>query len=192
MHPKIAPQPPEEWPEDVRTILSTTQGDEATPRGHWNIFSTLARNPRLLLALMPLGDYVFDEAQLGFEDRELLILRTGFNCRSSYELAHHLSIATAGGVSRATVERVMEGPDADGWSDRQRLILLAADELHVQSRVSDATWAGLEGHLDEAQLIELTVLAGFYHAVCYLLNSAGVEVEPELERLEPQTGVNSG
>ena len=185
--PKIAPQPPAEWAEDVRDILAATQGDDPEPKGHWNVFSTLAHNPGLFLALMPLGDYIFTGSRLGFEDRELLILRTGVNCRSPYELAHHLSIAIRGGMDRATVERVKEGPGAAGWSDRQRLILTASDELHLQSRLSDATWSGLREHLDDAQLLEVTIFVGFYHAIASFLNSVGVEVEPELERFDLPT-----
>jgi 4-carboxymuconolactone decarboxylase len=191
-HPKIAPQQPAEWADDVRSILTATQGDDPVPKGHWNVFATLAHNPGLFLALAPISDYVFTGSRLEFEDRELLILRTGVNCRSPYELAHHLEIATRGGIDRATVERVKEGPGAAGWSDRQRLILMAADELHLQSQLSDATWSGLREHLDEAQLIEVTIFVGFYHAIASFLNSVGVEVEPELERLDLPAPAGSG
>ena len=57
------------------------------------------------------------------------------------------------------------------------MLLTAADELHDQSRISDATWAALAARYDEKQLIELPILVGQYHLVAFALNSLGVQVE---------------
>jgi hypothetical protein len=62
-------------------------------------------------------------------------------------------------------------------------LLRAADELHSDARISDATWEGLARELDEPQLIELPILVGQYHLVAFALNSLGVQPEPGLEPL---------
>jgi 4-carboxymuconolactone decarboxylase len=77
------------------------------------------------------------------------------------------------------IQRVVDGPDAPGWNERQSALLRAADELHEQARLGDDTWAALARHYDERQLIEVCMVVGQYHLVAFVLNSLGVEVEED-------------
>jgi 4-carboxymuconolactone decarboxylase len=179
--PRIPPQPPDEWAADVRSVLSADRPGSFR-LGDLNIFRTLARHPALFKTWLPFGGYLLS-GTLPFADRELLILRTGYNCRSPYEWGQHVRISLDGGMDRQVIDRVSAGPDAPGWDERQKLLLRAADELHADARISDATWAGLARHLGEQQLIELPMLVGQYHLVAFTLNSLGVQPEPGLEPL---------
>jgi 4-carboxymuconolactone decarboxylase len=59
-------------------------------------------------------------------------------------------------------------------------LLRAADELHVTSTVSDATWSALATRFTTEQLIELLMLVGHYHLVAMTLNALGVELDDGL------------
>jgi alkylhydroperoxidase family enzyme len=180
--PRIPPQPAEDWAPEVRPMLTADLGER--PRlGELNIFTTLARHPDLLNAWMPFASYMLIRARLPFADRELLILRTGYNCRSAYEWGQHVRIALAGGLGRDVIDRIPAGPPASGWDDRQAHLLRAADELHADARISEETWQGLATHLDERQLMEVAILVGQYHLVAFALNSLGVQPEDGLEPL---------
>ena len=63
-------------------------------------------------------------------DRELLILRAGFNCGSDYEWGRTSRLAEKLGIAREEIDRVAAGLDADGWSAADAALLRAADELH--------------------------------------------------------------
>lgn len=184
---RIAPLPPEAWSDEVRAILTAELGPEsplgAAQLGELNLFTTVARHSRPFKSWLALGRQLVVRAALPFADRELAILRIGWLCRSPYEWGQHVRIAAAGGIPRAIVDRVPSGPGADGWDDRQRLLLHAVDELHADSRISDTTWEGLSGHLDEQQLIELPMLVGYYHLVAFTLGSLAIQPEPGLEPL---------
>ena len=110
-------------------------------------------------------------------ERELLILRTGWNCRSAYEYGQHVLIGLRSGLAQEEIDRVPAGPDAPGWSADDAALLRAADELHADNRIGDGTWAALAARLDEQQLIEVCMLVGQYHLVAFTLNSLGVEPE---------------
>ena len=71
-----------------------------------------------------------------------------------------MRIARATGVTDNEIERVQASPDAPGWSAADTLLLQAADELHADACITDATWARLAVHYDERQMIELS-LQGF-------------------------------
>jgi len=172
--PRIAPLAPEEQDEQTRELLGgvAPQGFQAS-----NIFATLVRHPGLFRKWLPFGGKLLS-GKLPIRDRELLILRTGWRCRSVYEWGQHTLIGRQAGITDDELRRIQEGPDAPGWSPADATLLRAADELHDDSCISDATWAALARHYDERQLIELPMLVGHYHLVAYALNSLGVQREP--------------
>ncbi|GAA0896893.1 carboxymuconolactone decarboxylase family protein [Virgisporangium aurantiacum] len=190
--PRVAPAPPAEWPDRVRAILTANLGAEsplgAARLGDLNLFTTVARHHQLFPAWMRFADQLLRHGSLPFRDREVAILRVAYHCRVAYEWGHHVKIALAGGLDPATVARVVDGPAADGWDNRSRLLVTAVDELHFDARISGPTWSGLRGHLETTQLIELPVLVGHYTLLAYTINSLGIQPEPGLSPLPQPTG----
>jgi 4-carboxymuconolactone decarboxylase len=181
--PRLPPLPESEWQDDLRRILEARPPGLTGRLGDNNIFSTFARHGALLRAWLPFGGFLLGGGVLPARERELLILRTGYNCRSPYEWGQHVRISEGLGIDREEILRVAEGPDADGWSQADAALLRAADELHEHSKISDGTWAQLAESHDERYLIELTMLVGHYHLVAFTLNSLEVELDEGLEGL---------
>jgi len=181
--PRIPPLPPDEWDGDIKRILEAVPAGIEGNLGENNIFPTFARHPDLFRAWLRFAGYLLTSGKLSGPERELLILRTALNCRSDYEWGQHVRISLAGGIDRETIDRVLEGPDADGWSPHEAALLRAADELHESSRISDETWEALAETYDTERLIEATMLVGHYHMVAFALNTFGVELDEGLEPL---------
>lgn len=150
------------------------------------IFGTLARHPKLLASWLPFGGRLLAGGSLERRATELVILRTAYNMGNEYEWGQHVQISTGLGIDRATIERVVIGPTAEGWSPFEALLMRATDELHVERYLTDATWAALAEHLNEMQLIELCFLVGQYEMLAMFLRTAGVQLEPGKEKL-PQS-----
>lgn len=142
-----------------------------------NIFTTLVRHPGLFEKWVRFGGKLLG-GRLPGRDRELLILRTGWRCQSEYEWGQHVLIGRAAGITDDEMRRIQEGPDARGWSALDATLLRAADELHDDSCITDATWATLASRYDDKQLIEIPMVVGQYHLVSFCLNSFGVQREP--------------
>jgi alkylhydroperoxidase family enzyme len=141
------------------------------------VFTTLGRHPRLFRRWLPFAATLL-RGDLARAERELVILRTAWRCGSWYEWAQHVGLAQRAGLGVADVERVVEGPAAPGWDRRQRLLLVATDELHDRRVITDRTWRELAAELSERQLVELCFLVGHYEMLAMTLNSLGVEPEP--------------
>src|SRR5688572_24410947 len=124
--PRIPPLPEQEWDDQTRELLAQTGGPAA---GATHIFTTLVRHPGLFRRWLPFGGKLL-AGKLPARDRELLILRTAWNCRSTYEWGQHVRIARSAGVDDADIARVAGGPGAEGWSAHDALLMAAADELH--------------------------------------------------------------
>jgi 4-carboxymuconolactone decarboxylase len=172
--PRIPPLPEAEWDDRTRELLGRVgaPGGETT-----NIFTTLVRNPRLFRHWLPFGGALLS-GSLPARDREILILRTAWRCRSEYEWGQHVRLALVAGLTPDEIERVTGEPDADGWSRLEVALLHATDELHEDNRVGDDTWRVLVEHYDAPQLIEVVMVVGQYHLVAGALNSFGVQREP--------------
>jgi len=146
-------------------------GSERPP----NLFMTLARHRRLFRRWLVFAGALMPNGRLPRPESELLILRVAYNCGSDYEWIQHERIALTAGLSHKEVERVREGPEAVGWSDRERLLLRAADELHANRQIGESTWLALRPQLDDAELIELCMLVGHYEMLAMTLGSLRVE-----------------
>jgi alkylhydroperoxidase family enzyme len=177
--PRIHPLPPAERDERTQELVSSMSIGE----GELNIFTTLARHPRLLKQWSRFGGTLLARGEIPPRERELLILRTAWNTQADYEWGQHVRIGKDTGLTDEEIGRIPAGPDADGWDAFDAVLVQAADELHNDARLGDATWAALAERYDARQLIELCMLVGQYHLVAFTLNSLGVEREPGVEGL---------
>jgi 4-carboxymuconolactone decarboxylase len=176
MAPRIPPLPREGRDPKTAELLEALSAFNGV---ELNIFATLAHHPRLLKRWSDFGGALLYGGKLPPRERELLILRTGYLCRSPYEWGQHVTIGLAAGLTDEEIARVAQGPDDDAWSDDDRVVLRAADELHADSCISDATWSSLSARWDEQQLVEVCMVVGQYHLVAMTLNSLGVEPESD-------------
>ncbi|HZT64760.1 MAG TPA: carboxymuconolactone decarboxylase family protein [Acidimicrobiales bacterium] len=172
-HPRITPatDPPEEVAE-----LTRAPGLSDRPL---NIFATLAHNPRMLKRFNQLGGSLLGPRGLPGRQREIVILRVGWRCRSVYEFGQHTLIGRRVGLTdeeiAALTREAADGPD---WSADDRALIAMADELCADDCVSRPTWERLAQRWNDSELVELLVLAGFYRLVSGFLNSAGVALDP--------------
>ena len=151
------------------------------PKPLTNAVATYLHNPTLTRNLLPFERFISSESSLPARDRELVILRTAWLCRSGYVWAHHADAARSAGFSDDELVRIAIGPEAPGWSAVEAAVLMAADELHVDSFISDATWSRLAAHYSNEQLADLVFTAAEFTMIAGTVNSLRIEIEPGLE-----------
>ena len=140
------------------------------------LFTTLARSERAFQRFMAAG--LLDKGPLALREREIMIDRTCARTGSEYEWGVHIALfAERAKLSEAEVEATLAHDAHDVWSPRERLIVKLADELHDTSTISDDLWGGLRAEFSDEQVLELILLAGFYHTVAYLTNGLKLPLE---------------
>jgi 4-carboxymuconolactone decarboxylase len=159
--------------EEARALLAATSLGPAV-----NIFRTLIRNPKLFKRWLVFANHVLFKSTIPPRDREILILRTGWRCRAEYEWGQHVIIGKAAGLTDDEIIRITEGPDARGWEPFDAALVRAADELHDEQFVVDATWAALAERYSTEQLMDAVFAVGQYTLVSMALNSFGVQLDP--------------
>ena len=82
------------------------------------------------------------------------------------------------GLTDDEIAALTKAPDTHDWRADDLALIAMADELAAGDCVSDATWAALAARWNDAELVELLIVAGFYRLVSGFLNSAGVQLDP--------------
>lgn len=173
--PRIAPLV--DLTAEVQTIMG---GGINSPAGTpLNIFGTIAHHPRLLKRFMNFAGMFLNKGLLPAREREIVILRVGWNCQSVYEFGQHTLIGQRVGLSLKEVDALTKDVNQHGWSDHDRVLINMSDELCQDDCVSTATWTELSQRWNEAELIELVMVAGTYRLVSGFLNTMGVELDAE-------------
>jgi alkylhydroperoxidase family enzyme len=142
-----------------------------------NIFGVLGHHPKLLKRFNLLGGFILNKGLIPERERELVILRVGWNARAVYEFGQHTVIGQRCGLTDDEIAALTSSPDDHEWSPDDRALIALADDLHDDDCVSDDTWRALAARWSEAELVELLVVAGFYRLVSGFLNSAGVQLD---------------
>ena len=140
-----------------------------------HIFTTLGRHRGLFRRWLWFAGALMPGGKLPREDTEMVILRVAHNSGSEYEWVQHERLGRRAGLSDDEIARVRQGPAAAGWSQRQAMLLGAADEMHADGRIGDELWGQLSTELDEVRLIELCMLIGHYEMLAMTLNTLAVE-----------------
>jgi 4-carboxymuconolactone decarboxylase len=171
--PRIAPLA-EPWPADVADELAAMMPPGVPPLA---LFRTLAHSPRILRKIR--ASNLLDRGPLERRDRELVILRVCARCGSEYEWGVHVALfAKRVGISEAEVAASLQVGARDAlWTPRDQLLIRLADELHERAALSDDLWEALRAHWSDEQLIELIVLAGFYHTISFVTNALEIPLE---------------
>ena len=113
----------------------------------------------------------------GARERELLILRIGWLCQAEYEWGQHVLFGRQAGLSDEEIARIKKGPDDPAWDPFDASLLRAADELHAEALISDATWAALGERYNPQQLMDVVFTVGQYNLVSMALNTFGVQLD---------------
>ena len=150
----------------------------------FNIFRTLANHPDLARRWMVFANHILGKSTLPVREREILIMRIGWLCRSGYEWGQHVLISRRAGLTDDEIRRIQSGPEVAGWTDSERALLRAVDDLNRDAHVSDDVWAALATHFDTQQLMDIVFTVGQYNMVSMALNSFGVQPDPNLPTFE--------
>jgi len=162
----------QDLPEDHRWLFERME----KRGGLLNIFRALGHSPEALRRFMKLGSYFLEEGKLDPKLRELAILRVGADCRAPYEFSQHIAFGRRAGLSDAQIRGA--GDPHQGLYDAHEMAVLAyAGELTAGARVSQAAFDGVAGFLDEEQIVELTLVIGYYNLVSRVLNALEVDID---------------
>jgi alkylhydroperoxidase family enzyme len=146
------------------------------------LFRTFAKNLPMTIAMSHWGRYELGhDLSLPLREREIVILRTCARCGCEYEWGIHVMVfADRAELTPAEVTSLTCGsPDDPCWTTgREAMLIRMVDALHDLSNVDDELWRPARELFDERQLLDVALLCGWYHAICFAARAARVDLEP--------------
>jgi alkylhydroperoxidase family enzyme len=131
-----------------------------------NVFRVLLHSPKVAkavsdLLLAQLFGENFDRRQ-----RELIIMRTGWATGCDYEWTQHWKVARETfGVSDEELLGLRDWRSASCFSDSDRAVLSAVDDVQTTGAISGETWASIREHVaapaDQVELVTAICTWGF-------------------------------
>jgi alkylhydroperoxidase family enzyme len=145
------------------------------------LFRTVVKNMPMAEAMTLWGGYELSRSlSLSLRDREVVIDRTCVRCRCEYEWGVHVAFfAEKARLARDQIASLTHGgADDPCWTaERDRLLIRAVDALCDHRDIDDALWEALRREFDESELLDLTMLCGWYHAISFTARAARVPLE---------------
>ena len=130
------------------------------------------------------GGSLLDKGPLSLREREIVIDRTCARTGCEYEWGVH--VAAFADAARLTDEQVratvLGKADAACWSAAEQALIAAVDALHARATLDDAEFQALSAHYENAKILEIIQLCGFYRTVSYLANALALPLEESAAR----------
>lgn len=143
-----------------------------------SIFRVLLNHPRVARQMHDMLVALLFDAELDTRLRELLILRLGWMTGSVYEWTQHWRVALDLGLPETDLLAVRDWRKHDRWSDGDRAVLAATDEVLTDGAISAETWAKCAAALPGARAqIELVSAIGWWRMISHVLRSLEIPLE---------------
>ena len=131
-----------------------------TPGDYWTTFALvpdlMVQARDCLLGMLGPG------RQLNPQLRELAILRTGIVGDSRFEYSQHMKVARTVNIPEDKLAAIKGWTTSGLFSPVERAVMAATDELLSRNLVEDATFAELQRHLSDPQILELFYAIGLW------------------------------
>jgi alkylhydroperoxidase family enzyme len=148
-----------------------------------NIVLIYFRNIELNRNWSYMATHLFWKNSVSDRQREIVVLRTSWQCASDYEFIQHVRIAREGRLlSNEEICDLTNETPQQSWSEHERALISASDELVASHGISDETWTILARHFDDNQLMDIVATAGGYTLNSMATSSFGVDIEETMKR----------
>lgn len=163
--------------ESVAPGLNAVLSEIISTRG-WvpNALRAFSHAPEGLRRFAALGEYVRFQTALSDRIRELTIITIARRC--DYAWTHHVMFARKAGVTEDEIAAVKEGHIPETLNASERVALGYVHAFLAGARVSDQEFNELLVMLGPRAITDLTLLAGYFLTLGWVLSTYDVDLEP--------------
>jgi alkylhydroperoxidase family enzyme len=143
---------------------------------HNNIVRAAYNNPDMFRGFGSLSGRVHSASHLSDRTRELVVLSVTGRLHATYEWRPHARIAERLGMARADIDALWNG-DVDHFQGQDQATVLFARAVD-EATVDEELWERARRYFSELELLDLTMLAGFYGLAARL--ALTFDIEPDI------------
>lgn len=160
------------------TGLSPELVEALGKRRNSNVHRMLANCQSSALGYLRMSDEIRFNAILDPAIRELIVLRVGTLCNSDYELHYHKLAARGLDMPEDKIQAIIDqGSGADLLTPKEKAILTFTEEVVADGKASAAAFSALAEYMKPDEMIEATILIGFYIMTSAFLQTFDIQIE---------------
>jgi 4-carboxymuconolactone decarboxylase len=156
------------------------------------VLLTFAHHPQLFDAFSQFNRHLLSTSTLPVKERQIAIMRTAWICKATYMWSSHLRTSLNCGLEPAMFAPIQVGAHDPYFSEFERTIMRATEELVIQKVVGNATWQALCVRWNHQQMLDFLFTVGCYVTLAGVMRSAGVQREQSLLELAAKYGAPIG
>ena len=192
----LRPDPParlpqvrdEDFTDETRAFLGQWTGGIFQDADKNPVLRTFAHHPQLANAFSPLNIHLLSNNTLPVKQRQIAIMRTAWITRAVYMWSSHLNTSVRCGLSPEMYGPIQRGADDPWFTDFERVVIRATEDLVHDRKISDANWQALMAEWDEKQMLDFLFTVGCYVMIAGVMRSTGAERQEDLLELASQYG----
>jgi 4-carboxymuconolactone decarboxylase len=192
----VPPDPPARLPQvraedvtnEMRDFLAKWTGGVFQGADKNPVLLTFAHHPKLADLFSQFNIHLLSSNTLPVKQRQIAIMRTAWICNATYMWSSHLRTSMRCGLSSDMYAPIKVGADDPYFSDFERVVIRATDELVHDKKVSDTNWQSLMAEWSNQQMLDFLFTVGAYVTIAGVMRSTGTERPPELLELAEKYG----
>ena len=173
----LEPREKSAWNEPQAMVFNFLEDSDTEKKKPLNMLRTVAHHEKLFDVFMPMASLLGADTLVSRRQLELLALRVIWRAGSVYEWAHHYDYGIEAGLTDAEIQLLLQEAISDNWSDIDKLLIRAADELVLGHAATPETLDGLRRHFNDAEIIEILFLVNQYNGLSKVANTLGIQPE---------------
>jgi 4-carboxymuconolactone decarboxylase len=157
----------------VRALFETL----AAGNGLLNLHRMMAHAPALLQASVAMAQAFRRDATLARPLAEIVVPRIAQLFECDYVWRRHLPLARAAGTTEQQIEELARWPDSAAFTPAQKAALGFAEQATRGAAVEPAVFATLRRALSPREVVELTMLVGYYVSTVIFIKTLAVPAD---------------
>ena len=139
-------------------------------------YAALLNNPQAAGSMATLGGYARFETPLDPRIKALAVLTAAREANGHYVWTVNQRAAREAGISDEIISAIHERQAPFGLDGKDASVVQFVMELLRHHRISDVTFEALRSQVGNAGVIDILVVAGYYHTLAHCLQALEVEL----------------
>lgn len=182
---------PEDFTDETRAFFDQWTGGIFKGADTNPVLRTFAHHPKLAGLFSALNVHLLSTNTLPVKQRQIAIMRTAWITRAVYMWSSHLATSVSAGLSPEMYGPIQRGADDPYFTEFERVVIRATDELVSDRFISEANWQALMAEWDNQQMLDFMFTVGCYSMVAGVMRSTGAQRNADLIELAEKYGAPS-
>src|SRR5579859_2984515 len=186
--PRLPPLSPDTVSDETRAFLARWTGGIFREADKNPVLLTFAHHPMLADLFSQFNIHLLSTTTLPVRQRQIAIMRTAWICNAAYLWSSHLHTSVRCGLEPGLFKPIQVGAEDPYFTDFERSVIRATEELVHDHKVGDAGWSALAAEWNYQQMLDFLFTVGAYVTIAGVMRSTGVQRNADLLELAERYG----